>query len=394
MATKKIEFSSRVHEIDDELDAIEARIDWPGRLTPNNLDHVWEGFRESGFKAAPDLAYDDLPDDIGDLRAKLLALDGDNLGEPLLEPLMMEKQSELDRQIELVRLRDKPGFVDASLALFGNVDDELLERARQIRDEVPVMEPNPRDADADDVVEIAKPEMRWYAERCERFDQKVVKDPNPGTQLFTSQGNFHVACDYKVPRGRIVPLLAHEIGTHTVTRHNGKMQPLQVLACGLAGYDRLQEGLAAFAEYVCGYLPAERLRVLAARVEAAHMTVQENSLADIFACLYDDYKLDEHIAFATAARAKRGGGLTKDALYLRGLVELLAYLGDGGDFEVLFIGKFALDQLDTLETMLDNGMLHPPEVLPRYLELPHAVDRLKRARTLDVTQFYQSTPET
>jgi len=392
MVLNKSEFSSRVHKIDNELDAMEARIDWPGRLTPNNLDQVWQSFCASGFKTSPDLTYDDISDDIGDLRAQILSLDVHDMGEPLLEPLMIEKQGELERQIELVSQRDKPDFVLASLDLFGKITDGLLDRARDIRDKVPVMEPDPRDADA--VIEIAEQEMRWYAERCERFDQKVIKFPHPGTQLFTSQGNLNVACDYKVPCGRIIPLLAHEIGTHTVTRHNGKMQPLQVLECGLAGYDRLQEGLAVFAEYVCGYLPAERLRVLAARVEAAHMTAGGNSLADIFSCLYDDYKLDEHVAFTTAARAKRGGGLTKDALYLRGLVELLDYLRDGGDFEMLFIGKFALKQHDTLKKMIQDGMLHPPKVLPRYLDLPHAVNRLNRARALDVTQFYQDIPET
>ena len=40
--------------------------------------------------------------------------------------------------------------------------------------------------------------------------------------------------------------------------------------------------------------------------------------------------------------AKRGGGLTKDALYLKGLIELLAFFKQGGAMEPLLLGKFDL----------------------------------------------------
>ncbi len=393
MSLKKIELPPHAHEIDDALDDMESHIDWLGRLTPTNLDNVWQGLCDSSFKDAPPFEYTPLPEDLSETRERLLSLHIHDVVNPLYEALLIEKQRELDRQIELVRMRDKPGFVLASLDLFGNVADRLLDSAREIRDNVPVCEPEPRDSDADAVIAVARDELRWYSDRCERFAHTVVKDPNPGTQLATFQGNLHVACDYEVPTARIIPLLQHEIGTHSLTRHNGRMQPLQVLECGLADYDRLQEGLAVLAEYLCGYLPPERLRILAARVEAAHMAVEEKTLAEIFAALHEDYRLDEYAAFQTAARAKRGGGLTKDALYLRGLIELLAYLGHDGDFEILFIGKFALKQLHTLEKMLDEGLLHPPDILPRYLEKPRARERLRLVRKLDVTQLYQETPE-
>ena len=155
----------------------------------------------------------------------------------------------------------------------------------------------------------------------------------------------------------------------------------------------MQEGLAVLSEYLCGYLPAARLRVLAARVEAAHMAVTEASMAEIFACLFDDYKLDEHAAFHTALRAKRGGGLTKDAVYLRGIMEVMDYLAGGGDFEILFVGKFALKQLHTLEKLIDEGLLLKPDLLPRYLDNLDAMKRLDRVRTLDITQLYQESSE-
>ncbi len=393
MSAAKIELHPQTLRIDDKLERLEDEIDWLGRLTPINIDAIWTGFRDSGFKTAPAFAYAPLPDNLTDMRRDLLSLHFHDFDSPMFEALLIEKQRELDRQLELVRFRDQPGFVLASLDLFGNVAHHLLETARTIRDTVPIMDAGPRDADADAVIDCAREEMAAYRSRTADFRPKVVKNPNAGTQLVTIQGNLHVACDYEVERTRIIPLLAHEIGTHSVTRHNGRMQPLKVLECGLADYDRMQEGLAVLAEYLCGYLPAARLRVLAARVEAAHMAIEEASMAQIFAALYEDYKLGEHAAFHTALRAKRGGGLTKDALYLRGIMEVMDYLAGGGDFEILFVGKFALKQLHTLEKLIEDGLLLKPDLLPRYLDDLDAMKRLDRVRTLDITQLYQESSE-
>ena len=67
-----------------------------------------------------------------------------------------------------------------------------------------------------------------------------------------------------MPEERVDPLIQHEVGTHTITRFNGRCQPLDTLECGLADYDALQEGIAVLAEYMAGNMPPSRLRVLAA----------------------------------------------------------------------------------------------------------------------------------
>ena len=393
MTDQTITLHPQTLRIDEKLDQLEDEIDWLGRLTPTNIEQIWTDFRDSGFKKTPPFQYGPLPGNLTEMRHDLLSLHFHDFDSPMFEALLIEKQRELDRQIELIRFRDQPGFVLTSLDLFGNVAPGLLEAARNIRDTVPMIDAGPRDADCSAVMRCAEEEMAAYRERSDDFRYKAVKNPNPGTQLVTVQGDLHVACDYEVESARILPLLAHEIGTHSVTRHNGRLQPLKVLECGLADYDRMQEGLAVLSEYLCGYLPAARLRELAARVEAAHMAVTDAPMADIFAVLYEDYKLGEHASFHTALRAKRGGGLTKDAVYLRGIMEVMDYLASDGDFEILFIGKFALKQLHTLEKLIDAGMLLKPDLLPRYLDDLDAMKRLDRVRSLDITQLYQESPE-
>jgi uncharacterized protein (TIGR02421 family) len=380
-------------EVDHELARMDGEIDWLTRLTPVNLDEVFAGFRDSGFKAMPALRYDEGLPDLHGMRERLFALPVRDIVNTLIESLLIEKQRELDRQLELVRLRGKPGFVMASVDLFGEVGDRLVDQAEAIIDKVPAQPPDRREANADAFIKVAEDEIAWYRERAPELSAKIVKEPHPGTHIFVCKGNLHVACDYDVPISQIVPLLNHEVGTHIVTRHNGRQQPLKTLEVGLADYDALQEGLGVLAEYLCGYLPANRLRTLAARVIAARMAIDEEDPADIFSAMYERCHLGEELSFSTTVRALRGGGMTKDALYLGGLVRLLAYLAHDEDFETLFIGKFALKHMPTLEKLLEHGVLAPPALLPRYLENPRARQRLARARTIDVTQLWQEAPD-
>jgi len=380
-------------EVDRALAEMDKRIDWLSRLTPINVDAIREGFAASRHRAMPDSEYGEGLDNHSPVwRRELFALPVREIEDPLIETLLLEKQRELDRQIELVRMRDREGFVQASIDLFGGVSDTLLASARRIIADVPDTPLGDRDAGCDDIVAAAEADLAWYRSWSQGFSGRVICDPNHGVGLYTHMGDFHVATDTLVPATRIDALIQHEIGTHAVTRHNGRRQPLCTLADGLADYDAMQEGLAVIGEYLAGYLPPARLRVLAGRVIAAHMAVAGAKGADIYAAMREECLLGSEDSFQTALRAKRGGGLTKDAVYLEGVIQLLAYLANDGDFEILFLGKFALKQFATLEKLIARGVVHRPELLPRYLERPEARARLAAIRSLDISELYQESP--
>jgi uncharacterized protein (TIGR02421 family) len=381
-------------EVDHALAEMDLKVDWLARLTPVNIDEIWEGFRSSGYRSMPDIRYGEgLNRDAPVLRDELFALPLRKIENPLIEALLLEKQRELDRQIELVRMRGREGFTLASTDLFGHVSERLLAMALDLLDIVPVLPADELDADAEAMCKAAARAIERYRACSPDFQCEVIVDPIPGTSLYVSKGNFHVASDYRTSRHRVEPLIAHEVGTHALTRHNGERQPLRTLAGGLADYDDLQEGLAVLGEYLTGYLPAERLRILAARVIAAHMAVEGRPGPEIYARLVEEHEITEGDAFDTAVRAKRGGGLTKDALYLKGLAELLAYLSHGGDLEVLFLGKFALKQLPTLEKLIEDGIVLQPELLPSFCQGEEAERRLAVARSAPLTSLYQERPE-
>ena len=155
-----IEFTATARETDRALARIDGRIDWLSYLTPTNLDAVAEGFRDSGYKVLPELEYPPIPDDLGALRSQLLDLPMRQLGNLDIEALLIEKQRELDRQIELVRLRGRDGFTMASIDLFGDVDAALLAIAEKVLEEVPIRDqPTAQRVDAQAFMAAAREAM-------------------------------------------------------------------------------------------------------------------------------------------------------------------------------------------------------------------------------------------
>ncbi|MDH5823735.1 DUF1704 domain-containing protein [Luteimonas sp. RD2P54] len=380
--------------VDDALARLDAKIDWLLALSPIGNAALWESFEASGRTAVPPLSYIDLDLDLHQTRQELLALPIEEIESPLLSGLLAEKQRELDRMLELVRLRDTDGFVNASLDLFGGVDPALSELARGILQDVGPGAPLEADTGIDEILEAVNAEMDWYRERAPDFHADVVVDTDLNSMMMVSHGTFYVDGNLRLPAARVQPLLQHEIGTHVVTRHNGHRQALTQLEVGLAHYDALQEGLGVLAEYLAGYLPGERLRVLAARVLATEMAVNGQGVPAIFDVLHETHGLPTDDAFDVAVRALRGGGLTKDAVYLGGLCELVEYLHAGGDFEPLFVGKFALTHRKVLDQLLDEGWVAPPDLLPRYTTLPDFPERLSACRTLPVGALCHKEPAT
>ena len=379
-------------EVDAALAAIDAELDWLIALTPLGTDALWEDFDASGRTRVAPLRYAEPVLDMDAMEQRLGELPVERIESPLLKGVLAEKQRELERMIELVRLRGTDGFVTASIDLFGGVEAGLLELANDILANVGASEQLTANCGVDVVVAAVEEEVKWYRERAPDFSLEITVDADIGSLMMVSHGRLYLDADMRLPHARLQPLVQHEVGTHVVTRYNGMQQPMRQLAVGLAAYDPLQEGLGVLAEYLAGYLPGERLRVLAARVVAADMAIRGEDIPQVFACLHDEHGFATDDAFDVAVRALRGGGLTKDAVYLRGLCDLLDHLRAGGGFEPLFRGKFALSHLVVLEQLAEAGWAAPPALLPRYACADGFDKVLDACRTIGVQDLYQSHP--
>jgi uncharacterized protein (TIGR02421 family) len=179
---------------------------------------------------------------------------------------------------------------------------------------------------------------------------------------------------------RACALLHHEVGTHVLTWFNGGRQPLEIFRTGLAGHEVAQEGLAVLSEYLVGGLTRARLRLLAARVVAVDRMIGGASFVEIFGELVERCGLGPHLAFTTTMRVVRAGGLTKDAVYLRGFQQVIGYLREGGDPALAFIGKVSLRDMPVVRELLYRGVLSEPALRPAALDAPGASDRLAALR--------------
>jgi hypothetical protein len=88
----------------------------------------------------------------------------------------------------------------------------------------------------------------------------------------------------------------------------------------------------------------------------------------VFALLVEEHALEPQEACAVCQRVFRGGGFTKDWLYLSRLRGIFDYLSSGGDPGLLLLGKVTLEEVDVLGDLLKRGLLRPPAYLPAYLD--------------------------
>ncbi len=379
-------------QADQELCEISFAFDFLQQVTPVNSSEAWDEFQKSRFTDPPHLLYRPLPYHPNLIKRRLFDVPVEDIEDATLAHLCGEKQGELDFQLTALRELGTPRFLYSSLQLYGGAEPSLVELAEAILKRLPIGSGDDSDtcAAADEVVAAAEGEIQHYRQRMPEFSATVVRD-DVAAGLMAVRGKLYVSHSVRLRRSRIEPLMHHEVGTHLLTYYNGAAQPFRLMQFGLADYEALQEGLAVLAEYLAGGLSCARLRTLALRVLAVRWMMEGVGFVEAFRRM-GDLGFSNRSAFMTTLRVFRGGGLTKDAIYLRGLGQLLEYLTAGHDLEPLYSGKFGLQHVPYVRELRRRGVLRPPAILPRLWDDPHIHDRLEACRgmtLLDLAEHAQ-----
>jgi len=348
------------------------------QVSPINTRAGWRRFRRSGFERRPVFHYRPVPVNPGEMKRRLYGINLENVDDPVISALFHAKRLELDRQLTMLLERGTRNFLLGSQQLYGPVDDHLRDCAAGILEKFPGRTHDEtfsgRFTPAK-FAERARQEIASYGACAdENGCEVIVTDEVSG--MICSQGKLLVGTSVRIPRNRVEALLQHEVGTHLLTYVNGRGQPLRQLSSGLAGYEELQEGLAVLSEYLVGQLSRARLRLLAGRVVAARYIEDGATFVETFRKLERNHDFEQRTAYRITTRIYRGGGLTKDAVYLRGLIRVVEFIRNGGDVRTLFIGKLALDQVATIRELLHRGVLSAPRLEPSYLNDPASMRRL------------------
>lgn len=365
---------------DKKLSAIASSFDFLLAISPIDTSRAAAEFLDGGAAQEPHFHYRPLSVDPDAVKRQLYEIDLGTLEDPLLETLLTEKRRELDAQLTMLATRNSPAFRPASMVLYGTVQPPLLDAAQKILASTGRGAPRGRAIKADAVAERAIALIGKYAARDPRFAATVeVRDDVSG--LLVSRDRLMIGRDSVMPERRLTALLAHEVSVHLLTYFNGAAQGLSIFATGLAGYEGVQEGLGVFAEWAVGGLTRARLRLLAGRVIAVHAMQQGGGFIDCYRLLIKEHGFTDKTAFGIAARVFRSGGLAKDAIYLKGFMDVLERVASERSLAPFWLGKIAPRHVPAIEELLQRGLVHDPIFMPLFLDDEETKKRIARLRT-------------
>ena len=370
--------SKAMWNVDHKLADIGRQFDFLLQVTPINVPAGWHAFKRRGFEKPPVFHYRPLPIDPAQLKRQLYSIDLDRVEDPTVDLFFREKRTELDRQLTMLVDRNTKNFLYGSLQLYGRVDKALLDAASEILEKFPGRSSDDAGSGKMSAIEIAALANAEIGRMRRALPEMgaEVRITDEVASMMVSRGSLMINEGLHIPEARARALIEHEIGTHVLTYWNARAQPLKLLASGLSGYDELQEGIAVLAEHLVGGLSRARLRILAGRVLAAHYLEDGATFVETFRRLERNHDFEQRSAYRITTRIYRSGGLTKDAVYLRGLIAVLDYFKSGGDIEPLLIGKIARRHIPIIQELRHREVLRPPVLKPSYLRDPEAEKRL------------------
>jgi uncharacterized protein (TIGR02421 family) len=380
--------------VDQQLCEISQSFDFLLQVTPVNAEKAWEDFEASGYAKAPTLHYRPLPYHPSLLKRQLYSIPLEHVEDSSLIQLFEQKQDELDKQLNALKHLGSRAFYYDSLQLYDAPDDDLVRLADSILSHTRAQADDIHEScvPAEQVAAAAREQIDYYHQKLPDFQASVQVCDTIASALMVAQDRLFVSERSAIRPQRLEPLLHHEVGTHLLTYFNGRQQPLRQLYAGFPGYEALQEGLAVLAEYLVGGLSVGRTRTLAGRVLAVRSMLRGGSFLETFALLHDEHCFGPRSAFMTALRVHRGGGLAKDAIYLRGLRDLIVYLHAGHDLEPLYVGKISLEQVPLVQELRRRGVVQPPALLPRFWDDGLHRTRLARCRELSLVELLEQLP--
>ncbi len=375
--------AKNVWKVDRELEVISEAFTFLLDITPINTERAYQAFQRNGYRGEPRWLYRPLTIDPPLLLRELYKIPIEQVEDPVFYRIFEQKRRQLELKISMLGYRRKPDFLYASLALYGGVEPELKLLADEILAGVPKMASggNERYLNAEEFADRARKEIAWYHEQDERFTAQVVIREDLGRGVMCQKGNLLIGRETRVAPGRVEALLQHEVGIHLVTTYNGRCQPLRQLGLGLADYLAFQEGMALVAEVVSGGLNRRRLRLLAGRVLAVHCLLAGLKFEETFDKLREEYGFPLRTLFELVSRVYRGGGFTKDAIYLRGLVKTLEVLPQQTDLGGVFLGKIGFDHIPLIRELQWRLVLEPAPFLPRFLNFPRTRSIMEKLRS-------------
>ncbi len=330
-------------EIDANLDRLVKKIELLSHVNPINIEKEKHQFFASKYTADPKFRYPKLKFTPYKLHRLFFSQRLERIEDEQIRKMYKEIIYYYSNTVQCIEtIGEKKKFHYNSLRIYGSPTEKDVENARFILHYE--NEPEQSDMEKKYSPEEAKNYFDAFAQRYDfplniKFSTHIAADAmvSNATQSLLLKRNT------KFSKNQLLTLANHEIGVHLVTTYNAMEQPLNIFSNGFPKNVETQEGLAVFSEYMSGALTLKRLKELAYRVLASDSLIKGYTFSDTFDLIHGKYKLNRDDAFTITLRAHRGGGFTKDRLYLSGLRKIYKRYQRGESMDVLLSGKVSMD---------------------------------------------------
>lgn len=357
-------------EIDNNIDRLVKQIELLSYVNPTNIEEEKERFFASKYLTDPVFKYPNINFDKFKLHRELFT-----------QPLELIEDEDIRNLYEdiiyaysgLIQCIENIGegrqFYFDSLHCFGTPTENDVENAKFILH----FEDENRDVERFSPKYSAKDSEVFFKEFSKKYDFSYHIDYSDKISAIAMVLNniktLVLNTNHTYSDNEIAVLTNHEIGVHMVTTMNGLLHPLKIFSHGFPNNEETQEGLAVFSEYMSDNLTVTRLKELAYRVIAVDSLAKGYPFSRTFRLLHNTYDLDRESAFYITLRAHRGGGFTKDYLYLSGLKKIYDYYHSGKDLSLLLTGKVSLEYADEIQSLIDKGYaVTPKHITDSYAE--------------------------
>ncbi len=358
--------------IDKSLRDLVVKFELLSNVNPVNINQEKRKFFKNKFTVNPQFRYKDLHIQLFEFKRNLASIPAETIEDPDIRYLYEDTIESCIEKIDMLAHLGEEKFLYSSLKYFGQPNEKDLKQAQFL-----MMSPDFIEDD-DALIYDAQQAAEQFLEAQEKvgFKYKVQLKNNMVARVAVSNAKQSVSINKKVRFSKrdINGLLNHEVGIHLATTLNARAQDLRIFSIGFPNNTKTQEGLAVATEYFSDNINLSRLRMLALRVIAVNSMVRGNDFKMTFSQLIEEFNYDHDDAFRLTTRVYRGGGFTKDYLYLNGLRTIINHIEKGEDLRPLLCGKTSIKYIDTIRKMIDLGYAKPPIHISPFFENRELID--------------------
>ncbi len=356
-----------VLKVDKDLVKLLKNFELLAFVNPNNSTSEKKKFIKSKFTEVPKFTYSPIKINPFELKQQLSQIKTQDISDITIRHMYESVISSYFDKTDMLATLGSNKFLYNSLRYFGRPSKKDIQNAQYIL-HLPYIAGAPKTEptiDAKTAMISFKEGLAGYGFKSKmELSNKVISK----VMVLNSRQTILFKPDAKFTRTEINALIEHEIGVHMVTTMNSSEQELKIFNLGLPLNTLTQEGLALLAEYLSGNLTMSRLKKLAYRVIVVDMMCNGANFKECFNFLMGHVE-DINEAYSITTRIFRGGGFTKDYVYLSGFIKILRFYQKGNSLDPLLVGKTSIGFYNTISEMIEREMVQKPSFITKsYLE--------------------------